>query len=139
MRLTLTRVERVDDATIGELEIDGSFTCYTLEDIVRPKGVKIPGSTAIPSGVYPVRITWSPRFKMDMPLLIGVPDFSGVRIHSGNAAVDTEGCILVGLERDGSRVLRSRDAYNVVFREISEALIAHEDVLIEIFNQFEFA
>jgi hypothetical protein len=139
MRLTLTRVERVDDATIGKLEIDGIFICWTLEDVVRPPGVKIPGSTAIPAGVYPVQITWSPRFKVDMPLLIGVPNFHGVRIHPGNDAGDTEGCILPGMERRGATVIRSREAYNIIFREIKEALTVHEDVVIEIINQYETA
>jgi Family of unknown function (DUF5675) len=139
MRLTLTRFERVDDATLGRLEIDGIQTCYTLEDIVRPEGVKIPGSTAIPAGTYRVQITYSPRFKVDMPLLVGVPNFQGVRIHPGNMADDTEGCILPGMEYRGSMVTRSREAYNILFREIREALLVHEDVYIEIINQFETA
>ena len=137
MRLTLTRVERVDDATIGKLEIDGIFMCWTLEDVVRP--VKVPGSTAIPAGTYPVQITWSPRFQKDMPLLIGVPNFHGVRIHPGNTAEDTCGCILPGMERRGATVIRSKEAYNIIYREISEALIVHEPVMIEIINQFETA
>lgn len=139
MRLTLTRVTRVDDATIGKLEIDGIQTCYTLEDVVRPPGVKIPGSTAIPAGTYPVQITWSPKFRVDMPLLIGVPDFQGVRIHPGNTADHTDGCILVGMEVRNDTVVRSREAYNIVFREIREALIVHEDVFIDIINQYETA
>lgn len=139
MRLTLTRFARDNDATIGKLEVDGDFTCYTCEDIVRPPGVKIPGSTAIPAGVYPVQITWSPRFQQDMPLLIGVPGFSGVRIHPGNTANDTDGCILPGMERSGDTVIRSKQAYAILFREIKEALMAHEDVVIEVINQFETA
>jgi hypothetical protein len=139
MRLTLTRFERVDDATLGRLEIDGIQTCYTLEDIVRPEGVKIPGSTAIPAGTYRIQITYSPRFKVDMPLLIGVPNVHGVRIHPGNMADDTEGCILPGMEYRGSMVTRSREAYNILFREIRESLTVYEDVYIEIINQFETA
>jgi hypothetical protein len=139
VRLTLTRIERVEDATIGKLEIDGIQTCYTLEDVVRPDGIKIPGSTAIPAGTYRVQITYSPRFKVDMPLLIGVPNFTGVRIHPGNAAADTDGCVLLGMERRGAMVTRSREAYNIVYREINEALISHEDVWIEIVNAFETA
>lgn len=139
MRLTLTRIERDNDATIGKMEIDGEFVCFTVEDVVRPPGIKIPGATAIPAGTYPVQITWSPKFQQDMPLLIGVPGFSGVRIHPGNSANDSEGCILPGMERSGDTVLRSRQAYMTILREIKEALIAHEDVVIEIINQFETA
>lgn len=137
MRLTLTRFERVEDATIGQLEIDGIFICFTLEDVVRP--VKVPGSTAVPAGIYPIQITWSRRFQQEMPLLIGVHDFTGVRIHPGNFANDTDGCILPGMERQGAKVIRSREAYNIILREIREAKAVHEDVSIEIVNQFERA
>lgn len=139
MRITLTRIDRDNDATIGQLEIDGEFVCYTCEDVVRPDGIKIPGKTAIPAGTYPVQITWSPKFQQDMPLLVGVPNFSGVRIHPGNTNLDTDGCILPGMERSGDTVLRSKQAYLTIFREIKEALDAHEDVVIEIINQFETA
>jgi hypothetical protein len=139
MRLTLTRVERSANATLGDLDIDGTFFCYTLEDPVRPEGIKIPGVTAIPAGVYPVQITWSPRFKTYMPLLVGVPNFSGIRIHAGNLASHSDGCILVGYERHPDEIRRSREAYNDLYLELQAAREAREDVLIEIRNAFESA
>lgn len=77
---------------------------FTVEDVVRPAGVKIPGQTAIPFGSYVVTTTWSPHFKRDLPLLLNVPGFDGIRIHGGNTAADTEGCIVVGRRRDPSGV-----------------------------------
>lgn len=94
MELTLARKTLTEKSTIGQLFINGNLFCYTLEDCVRD--VKIPGETAIPYGVYEVITNYSNRFKKVMPLLLNVPGFMGVRIHSGNTAEDTEGCILVG-------------------------------------------
>ena len=67
---------------------------------------------AIPEGRYAVVITWSPKFKMWLPVLLGGPDFNrlfkGIRIHAGNTVEDTQGCILVGRNQIVGRVLESR-------------------------------
>lgn len=70
----------------------------------RKKAYKLKGLTAIPEGTYPVVITKSPKFRRWLPLLLGVPQFSGVRIHAGNTAKDTAGCILVGKNTEVGRV-----------------------------------
>lgn len=108
----LTRLQLDDDVTIGELTIGGKHICWTCEDAERE--VKIPGKTAIPRGRYKIVRTFSPRFKVTMPLLLAVPNFEGVRIHPGNTAEDTEGCILPGLERRPKGVGSSQLAYREV-------------------------
>lgn len=107
--LHLKRETITDKSTIGTLSIDDEFFCYTLEDVVRPK--KIFGETAIPPGTYKGIVNMSNRFKKRMPLLIDVPGFRGVRIHSGNTAADTQGCILVGFVKRPDMIYKSRPAF----------------------------
>ena len=120
MNITLQREPSNTQSTIGELDIDGVFECFTCEDVVRP--VKIKGETAIPAGRYQVVVTMSNRFKRDLPLLLNVPGFEGVRIHTGNTAADTEGCILVGQELGDRSVLNSKAAFAHLFPKIQAAL-----------------
>jgi hypothetical protein len=84
--------------------------CDTLEDPVREQlqddgkwlwrpEFKIPGETAIPSGLYDLTVNFSPHFNKNMIEVLNVPDFSGIRWHGGNTTADTEGCLLVGLKQ----------------------------------------
>src|SRR5580765_7942292 len=88
MELTLTRKWLTDKSTIGELAVNGKFECFILEDHFPTPYVKVDGQTCIPLGRYEVIINHSQRFNMDMPLLLGIPGFAGVRIHPGNTAAD---------------------------------------------------
>lgn len=121
--------------TAGILSINRVFECFTLEDAdaVR-EGPKIPGKTAIPAGKYRLNLDMSVRFKRMMPHIMNVPNFEGIRIHAGNVAEDTEGCILVGRDRqDGGRVLGfSRVAFEQFFNKIF--MCADKDCWIEIQN-----
>tara|TARA_R110000787_G_C13056662_1_gene407239 strand:+ start:55 stop:480 length:426 start_codon:yes stop_codon:yes gene_type:complete len=93
-----------DRNIIGDLFIDGVFFCHTLEDEKRADNVKVYGKTAIPAMTYKVKVTYSPRFKRNMPLLLDVPMFKGIRIHGGNDSTNTLGCILVAFKTDGKRI-----------------------------------
>jgi hypothetical protein len=119
MKIEVKRLHRTENSTIGELTIDGKFECYTLEDIERD--VKIKGETAIAKGTYKVIINQSNRFKRLLPLLIGVPNFEGVRIHAGNSNHDTEGCILVGQNRSTDYITKSRKAFDSLFKKMQKA------------------
>ena len=116
MQIRLKRIFKGPDYTIGRLFIDGKYFCDTLEDTVRAPGVKVPGRTAIPAGKYKIKLTESLRFKKLMPRLENVPGFTGVLIHSGNTAEDTEGCILVGKNRVKGKVLDSRETFARLFK-----------------------
>lgn len=131
MILTLKRTTFTDKSTIGQLSIDGSFYCYTLEDVIR-NGPKVMHETAIPFGTYEVIVNMSNRFKRLMPLVLGVPNFEGIRIHSGNTAADTSGCILVGLQKDVDTIKYSVPAFDPLFLKIKTATQRNEAVRLAI-------
>ena len=152
MELWLRRRPSQNEATIGELYIldkgAALLECYTLEDEIREvegepvEKWKVPGKTAIPAGKYRIVITRSNRFSRRAghdvltPQLLDVPGFTGIRIHCGNRAEDTEGCLLVGTTpaADGSAVWASRAAYDKLFPKIEKALHMGELVWIRIDN-----
>lgn len=135
MRLILDRSEYGKDSTTGDLYINGVWEACVLEDCVRT-GPKVPGETAIPAGEYEILLTWSPRFKTILPLLIDVPGFDGIRIHPGNTADDTEGCLLVGekiIQHGGVPFLtHSRRAFERLFARLEEAAKRREKLFIEV-------
>jgi hypothetical protein len=138
MKMLLERVQQDAAVTIGSLSVDGDWECWTCEDAVREvpgQSVwqwKVAGQTAIPRGTYEVKITPSARFKRDLPILLSVPGFDGIRIHLGNTAADTEGCILPGADRYATSVGRSRVGFDALFVKIKDALAKGERVTIEI-------
>lgn len=140
MLLEVKRDPSADGCTLGTLLVNGEFQCFTLEDVVREiqnvavEKWKIPGETAVPAGTYDLTVTMSTRFQRLLPLLLDVPGFAGVRIHSGNTAADTEGCILVGQIRDKAAVLNSRRAFNSLFPKINAAMKRGEKIQIKITN-----
>jgi hypothetical protein len=123
-----------DTTTISELFIEGSKKCFILEDAVRAE--KIPGKTAIPEGTYELIISFSNKFKKHLPLLLNVPNYSGIRIHPGNDHNDTSGCLLPGMEKDDNneKIFYSRKAFSDIF-ELLKVMCAHEKVWIEITNE----
>lgn len=117
MKLQLKRRFFAPEYTIGTLSIDGVPFCDVIEDVNRDKNhdgdlrdpgeAKVYGQTAIPFGTYKVAITPSARFKRELPLLVNVPEFDGIRIHAGNTNEDTHGCLLVGENKVKGKVINS--------------------------------
>ena len=131
MELTLTRKTRTETSTIGELSIDGTFECFILEDkdrglkqgmpLSQLSNMKVHGQTCIPAGRYEMAITFSEKFKKLLPLLMDVPVFAGIRIHSGNIAANTEGCLLTGQTKSADFVGGSRAAFTALFSKLKAA------------------
>lgn len=144
MKLTLKRKEVNTERTHGQLFIDGVYFCDTLEDTDRGLAAiddidqilhrKFYGKTAIPYGLYTVVISYSPRFKRQLPLLLNVPGFLGIRIHPGNTEADTHGCLLVG-RRNGDKVLYSRGTFDKLFSRLTKAMKG-EQITIEITHEY---
>ena len=151
MELILTRIAKRKTYTIGRLAIveevideysTGTaerYFCDTLEPTWRDYehgAYKVKGRSAIPEGRYAVVISYSPKFKQWLPILLGGPKFNrkwqGIRIHAGNCSEDTEGCILVGKNREVGKVLDSRIWVHRLKQKIVEAKDRGEAVWITI-------
>ncbi len=147
MELLLLRIAKKKTYTIGRLYIrehvmdeysTGTaerYFCDTLEPTWRDYAngaYKVKGRSAIPEGRYAVVISHSPKFKQWLPILLGVPKFEGIRIHAGNCSEDTEGCILVGKNREVGKVLDSRIWVYRLKQKIVEAKAKGEAVWITI-------
>lgn len=141
MEIKLIRKIRTGKSTIGELYINNQRECFTLEDKDKGLTQKMPlseitakkdfGKTAIPSGRYEVALTFSNRFKQYMPLLLNVPGYEGVRIHPGNKAEDTEGCLLLGQTKASDFIGQSKLAYQAFLRQF-KAVEKKEKIFITI-------
>jgi len=135
MKLLVQRYKSTPTATLGKLFIDGVFECYTLEDEFR--AVKVKGETRIPAGTYKLSLRregtthfqYAKRFPdihKGMLHVLNVPGFQWILIHIGNTEKDTEGCLLVGEERDENKMtlLRSTVAYRKMYPKVAHAVIA---------------
>ena len=151
MELILERIAKRKTYTIGHLYIrqqvmdeyqpgtEDKYFCDTLEPTWRDYAngaYKVKGRSAIPEGRYAVVISWSPKFKMWLPILLGGPEFNkqwqGIRIHAGNTAKDTQGCILVGRNQRVGEVLDSRKWLYELKQKIVEAKAKDEAVWLTI-------
>lgn len=140
MTLKVIRKIFTDESCIGELHLNGSFFCYTLEDkdrdLIQTQPIteiaqkKLFGKTAIPYGKYDLALTFSNRFQKYMPQVLNVPCFEGIRIHPGNTALDTLGCLIVGMNKGENIVTDSRTAYNALMK-MFKAVEKKEKITIE--------
>ena len=90
MYLELIRFKYTGKTVMGVLKGDvlKCGTYFTIENYDK----------MLPDGEYNVKVTHSPKFKRDVPIVYSddVPESRGIRIHEGNIVQNTKGCILVG-------------------------------------------
>jgi hypothetical protein len=120
MNILIERKWKKETYTIGRVYINGEFFSNSMED--KDRGLhqqmsekeinakKVYGVTAIPTGDYVVKMTYSPKYKRKMPQIMNVKGFSGIRIHSGNTATDSLGCVLLGNNDKPGWISNSRAA-----------------------------
>lgn len=142
MDIIVERTHKKENYTIGKMSIDGVYFCDTIEDKDRGlydfmsedvlKKMKVYGKTAIPIGTYRVKMTYSAKFKKMMPLIDKVKAYDGVRIHCGNTADDSLGCIIVGKNKAVGKVLESRETFAKLYARIENAWNKHEEITIKI-------
>ena len=142
MKLLLKRVFLGEDYTIGHLFINGVRFCDTIEDKVRdlnkdgdlddPGEGKVYAQTAIPYGTYEVELSMSPKFTRLLPLVKNVKGFVGIRIHRGNTADDSAGCILPGENKIKGKVVNSTEWEMKIVEKMLEAIKNGEDITLEI-------
>lgn len=131
MLLRLLRTTTHGNALCGQLYIDGKPFCDTIENATK----------AIPNGFYPVRLTQSPHWGEILPLIDRVIGRTGIRIHPGNTAADSEGCVLVG-ERAANkeplkgnsepRLLSSRKTFNTLREKLLAIQRSREEIWISV-------
>lgn len=121
--LTLFRDIKGDKAILGKLYLNGALVCYTLENAAK----------AIPTGLYLVQNSMSPKFKRELPLLwnSNVPANRGIRIHVGNTAKSSSGCILVGMGRDVKKYFITESALaetmvTMMCRNVTKLIVTEE-------------
>jgi hypothetical protein len=142
MKLMLHRRFVENGYTIGSLYVNGTYFCDTLEDKDRAltrdtalneiRKIKIPGKTAIPTGIYKVVVNPSPTKKRVLPRLLDVPGFGGILIHRGNTKRDTAGCILIGENKSKGKVVYSTEYERRLVEILAEAQERGEEITIEI-------
>ena len=138
MEILVKRIYKNSSYTIGKMYIDGQYLCDTVEDCDR--GLKqsmtsqqiavkkVYGKTAIPAGRYKVTLTFSNKFKRVLPLVNDVIGFLGIRIHAGNTADDSLGCIIVGENKIKGGVVNSK----VTLERLMAKLTGQTNILLTV-------
>ena len=142
MEIRVKRIARKDGYTIGQMSLNGSYFCDTLEDTDRGLkstmseeeilSKKRKGITAIPTGEYDVILTFSPKFKRVLPLLLNVPGYQYIRVHHGNLPSSTDGCLLVGENKVKGQIINSRATLEKLMSVLLECEKKKEKVTITI-------
>lgn len=142
LHLTLIRKYRKETYTIGQLYENGAFLCNTIEDKDRGLNnnmsasailkIKKTNETAIPTGTYKLVVSESPKFKRELIEIVGVPGFVGVRVHRGNTAQDSAGCVIPGINSEKGKVTDSTKYEEILTKKVKTAIAKNEECYLTI-------
>ena len=142
LHLTLIRKYRKETYTIGQLYENGAFLCNTIEDKDRGLNsnmsasailkIKKANETAIPTGTYKLVVSESPKFKRELIEIVGVPGFVGVRVHRGNTAQDSAGCVVPGINSEKGKVTDSTTYEELLTKKVKTAIAKNEECYLTI-------
>ena len=153
MELVVDRKWKKQSYTISNLTIDGKWFCNVLEDadrgldssmnIAKIRELKKPSITAIPRGTYEITLdVISPKYCANsfykqvcngkVPRLLNVKGFEGILIHAGNTDKDSAGCLLVGMNLERGKVLKSQETFRKLYKMLSGAKSRGEYIQITI-------
>jgi len=121
---------KVDESPFGYIAEDTDRGLTSTMPLAEIQRVKVKARTAIPYGEYVVKFTWSNKYQREMPLLFDVPGFRGIRVHPGNDAGDTEGCVCPALARNEAKgtTSKSKQATEWLHAEIRKCEARGEEV-----------
>ena len=122
IELTVLRDILTDQSVTSEILLDGTQRWFGIE----PPNRSGPKPFCVPAGTYKVVLAQSAHFDMIVPLVLGVPMFTGIEIHPGNFPRDTHGCLCIGEERGDDDVTQSRAAFD----ELMAVLVGQDDIQI---------
>lgn len=142
------RVDRhkyTDDTTLGKWYFTKKPFCYTLEDTLRPEGIKVWGHTGLPEGLYRLSTRYSPGFKRKLAVIyteddgitskMGGIEFKYCLVHAGATHKNTAGCILVSDTYDGKeRITPTRSCEQEIVRRVEALESQGKEVWLHITN-----
>ena len=124
LTIQMTRTRKSGNAVYGKMVLPFSARpVYDLDE----KDITIDtlenALYLIPAGTYPLKRTYSHKFKKLLPLVDEVPDRSGIRIHRGAVPEHSTGCILTDMYGQSS--------LDILFNRLNE-LYNEEDLYLQI-------
>lgn len=133
MRIQLVRDRFTEKSTSSKLIVPGCAEMFAIELPKTFEGrLNVPKHTCVISGIYELRLMFSPHNKLWVPLLFNVPGRDMIEVHPANYPSQLLGCIAPGLTRIENTVQHSGDAFRSLMLSFIQAIDRDELVDLDI-------